>query len=76
MKVACVFPAECGTVQLYRRQIDVLRAAGRGLGLRATGGVLGMAEETVKAHRVAILKATRANNITHAAVIAARAGVL
>lgn len=74
--IACVFPSGDGMAMLYPRQIEVLKAAARGLGLRATGGVLGMAEETVKSHRSAILKATRASNITHAAVIAAKAGVL
>lgn len=70
------FQTPTGMATLHPRQIDVLKAASRGLGVKATAAVLRLSAETVKGHRAAICKAVKAGNMTQAAVIAAKAGVL
>ncbi len=55
---------------LTERQRDVLALMAKGLTHREIGGVLGIAENTVKVHVKAILEALEATNRTEAAVLA------
>lgn len=55
---------------LTERQRDVLALMAKGLTNREIGGVLGIAENTVKVHVKAILEALEATNRTEAAVLA------
>lgn len=61
---------------LSQREIDVLRLAGGGNSNREIGRVLGIAEDTVKAHMKNVLSKLDARDRTHAVTIALRRGIL
>jgi DNA-binding NarL/FixJ family response regulator len=61
---------------LTEREIEVLRSIGEGCSNKIVGANLGISEETVKSHMSNILAKLRANDRTHAVLIAMRRGFL
>jgi DNA-binding CsgD family transcriptional regulator len=61
---------------LTRRERDVLEAASRGLSMKLTGQVLGIAEGTVKTHRQRVLTKLRTPSIASAVAVALREGFI
>jgi DNA-binding NarL/FixJ family response regulator len=68
--------ALASTVQLSRRQLDVLRLMGQGLGNAEIGEQLKLSEATVKTHVAALLRATGTANRTACARAAIRLGLI
>jgi DNA-binding NarL/FixJ family response regulator len=58
------------------RMLDVSRCAGRGLGVTATAGELGVSRETVRTLRAALLARLHVPNMTAAVVELSRRGLL
>lgn len=65
-----------GVCVIAPRELDVLSAAARGLGVVATAAVMGVKPETVKSTRRHILRKMRAPTLTVACLWAKDAGVL
>ena len=61
---------------LSEREVDVLRLVAQGTGNREIGAQLKISEDRVKQHIKIILDKLQANDRTHAAVIASRAGII
>ena len=60
---------------LSQREIEVLRQVADGNGNKRIAQLLGISEETVKAHMKNILSKLDANDRTHAVTIAVRRGI-
>ena len=61
---------------LSAREIDVLRLVARGNSNRRAASLLGVTEDTIKAHMKSISAKLAANDRTHAVTIAIRRGIL
>ena len=61
---------------LTEREIEVLRGVSTGTGNRGIAAQLGLSEETVRGHLKIVFQKLRANDRTHAVVIAAKRGFL
>ena len=61
---------------LTSRETEVLRGVARGSSNKAIAGVFGITEDTVKGHMTSILSKLRANDRTHAVMIALERGFL
>jgi DNA-binding NarL/FixJ family response regulator len=62
--------------ELTVRQLDVLKLAADGYGVKMSAQALGLSPETVKDHRAGLMAALRAADMPHAVSLAYRAGVL
>lgn len=61
---------------LSEREIEVLRWVARGNANKRVASLLGISEDTVKAHMKSILAKLRANDRTHAVTIALKRGII
>ena len=62
--------------QLRRREIDVLRAAAKGISNKEIGSKLGISERTVQTHLVNIFRKLEAGSRTEAVLRALKEGLL
>ena len=74
--VAEELTAYFGTSELTYREIEVLRSIARGNSNKRVGQLLGIGEETVKAHVSNLLVKLKARDRTHAVAIAIRRGIV
>jgi DNA-binding NarL/FixJ family response regulator len=61
---------------LSEREIDVLKAVATGSSNKQVGSMLGISEDTVKGHMKNVLAKLKANDRTHAVLIAMKRGYL
>jgi DNA-binding NarL/FixJ family response regulator len=61
---------------LTGREVDVLRLLGNGDSNKETGSALGITADTTKKHVRNVIDKLQARNRTHAAIIAAQAGIV
>lgn len=61
---------------LTPRELQVLRMASRGLSIKESANEAGLAAETIKSHRVAVMNRLGAANMAHAVALAAQRGLL
>lgn len=58
------------SISLSRRDIDILRCASVGNGVKATAIELGLSTETIKYYRIRVVRKMGARSLTHAVAIA------
>jgi len=75
-EVAADLASHLGCDVLSQREIDVLAAIAAGQSNKGVAGTLGIGEETVKMHVKTILAKLRANDRTHAVILALKRGII
>lgn len=75
-EVASHIAANLSTDWLSDREVEILRGAANGRANKCIAGALGITENTVKGHMRNIMSKLRANDRTHAVMIALRRGFL
>ncbi|NHZ82599.1 response regulator [Massilia sp. CCM 8695] len=74
--VARTLVEQLGQPKLSEREAEVLRSAAAGNGNKQIGALLGIAEDTVKAHIRTILAKLHAHDRTHAVALAVKRGII
>jgi len=74
-EIAAELAAHLGEESLSEREIEVLRVVAHGNSNKEAASVLGVTEETVKAHMKSICAKLNAKDRTHAVTIAIRRGI-
>lgn len=69
-------PTTPGKRKLSEREVEVTRDAAAGLSVKESALSLFLSSDTVKTHRAHILDVLDAKNMTHAAVICLRSGII